>query len=74
MTSKKDFHFWEQSRGRIVNVVEGLELHQSVLTSVEQLIMEQAITGWVGQGLKVSPVPCPCSSSAFKGGNLSRAC
>ena len=54
MRSKRDFEFWETIRGREVNSVQGLELHDAVLSQREQVRLEKTVTEWVRQGTLVS--------------------
>ena len=58
MRSKRDFEFWETIRGREVNSVQGLELHDAVLSQREQVRLEKTVTEWVRQGTLVSHLGC----------------
>ncbi|KAL0021789.1 hypothetical protein WJX77_000694 [Trebouxia sp. C0004] len=50
-SKKHEFEKWERVKGMgSVNIVEGLELHQNVLSPEEQLKMVQTIEEWVIQG------------------------
>ena len=56
MLSRRDFEGFQPVRGRRVNVLEGLELHNGVLSPDEQVNMIDTIYGLVRQ---VAPAPPP---------------
>jgi hypothetical protein len=53
------FEYHEVVDRSLKNVVEGLELHEHVLSPAEQQHLENEITGWAKEGAAVHPYITP---------------